>query len=110
MGSHGDKLNFVSGEKIFLKRLYKLFRGTRSHGLVSLQFLAGLNLFLRGKEKILNDALTEIYHNFLLQALSVKEIGTTLGFEKITELAAEVNLRLQNSIFVNKSSAKKLKT
>ena len=77
---------------------------------MSLQFLAGLNLFLRGKEKILNDALTEIYHNFLLQALSVKEIGTTLGFEKITELAAEVNLRLQNSIFVNKSSAKKLKT
>ena len=79
------------------------------HGLVSIQFLVALNLFLEGKGKILKDALTEVYHNLSLQALSVKETGIKLEFEKITQLATEINLKLQNSIFVNKSRVQKLK-
>ena len=47
-----DKPNIISGEKLSLKRLYKLFCGTHPHGLVSMQFLATLNLFLGGKEVI----------------------------------------------------------
>ena len=54
-----------------------------------MQFLAALNLFLGGKEKISKDALTEVYHNF--QALCVKETSITLEFEKITKVATEIN-------------------
>ena len=79
--------------------MYELFGGTHSHGLVLIQLLAVLNLFLGGKEKILKNALAEVYHNLSLQALSVKEIGITLEFKKITEQMTEINLRLQNLIF-----------
>ena len=43
---NGDKPDIISGEKLSLKRLYKLLCGTRSH------VLAMLNLFLGGKEVI----------------------------------------------------------
>ena len=94
-----DKPNFISREKICSKTLYELFRGTHSHGLVLIQLLALINLFLGGKEKILKNALAEVYHNLSLKALSVKEIGITLEFKKITEQMTEINLRLQNLIF-----------
>ena len=48
----GDIPEYNSGEKVSLKRLYKMFRGARSHGLVSVEFLAGLNLFL-GRKNII---------------------------------------------------------
>ena len=32
-------------EKIYLKDLYEMFQGTKSHGLVSLQFLCTLGIF-----------------------------------------------------------------
>lgn len=35
----GDKPDFILGGKISIKRLYELFRGIRSHGLVLIQFL-----------------------------------------------------------------------
>lgn len=47
----GNKPNFISGGNS-LKRLYKLSRGTRSHALASIGFLATVNLFLGEKEQI----------------------------------------------------------
>ena len=81
----GDKLDFISGEKVSLKRLSRLFCSTHLHRLVSIQFLAMLNLFLGGKEEISKDALAEVYHNLLLQALSKNENIEPI-FEKIMEL------------------------
>lgn len=52
---------FISGEKLSLKRLYELFRGTISHGLVSVLFFAALNLFLDEKTKISKNAFSEQY-------------------------------------------------
>lgn len=96
--SDGNKLNLISGEKISLKRLYELFRGTCLHRLVWIQFLAALNLFLKGKEKILKDASTKVYNNLLLLDLnlSLTESGIMLT------LAIEINFRLENSIFAKK--------
>ena len=91
-----------------MKRLYELFLGTRSHGLVSIQFLAALNLSLGRKEQISKDALTKIYHNLSLQALCKKE-NVEVNFEKVMDLATEINLRLKNLILANKSNAQKLK-
>lgn len=47
-----DTTDFISDEKLSVKRLYKLFRVTTFHGIVSIQFLSALNLFLSGKTKV----------------------------------------------------------
>ena len=62
----GEKASFISGDKISLKCLYELFSGTKSHGLVLMQFLSVLNLFLCGKDEISKNALTELYYNLLI--------------------------------------------
>ena len=69
---------FISGEKLSLKRLYELFRGTRSHGLVSILFFAALNLFLDGKTQISKNAFSEPYKLLSLQALSKKQTSKDL--------------------------------
>ena len=43
-----DAETYPGAEKISIKRLYELYKGTKSHGLVLLQFLSALNLFLDG--------------------------------------------------------------
>ena len=103
-----DKSDFISGEKVLLKRMYKLFHSTRSHGIVSMQFLVALNLFFGKKQEISKDALTKVYHNLSLQALSNNE-NIELKFESLTKLATEIKLHLQNLIFANKSGMQKLK-
>ena len=37
-----DTTDFISDEKLSVKRLYKLFRVTTFHGIVSIQFLSAL--------------------------------------------------------------------
>ena len=48
----GGKPDVISGLKLSIKCLYELFIGTRSHGVVTVQFSAALNLFLSGKNNI----------------------------------------------------------
>ena len=48
-------------------------------------------------------ALSEIYRSLSLQALSEKETRGDVEFNEITKLVTEINIRLQNSFFVNKS-------
>ena len=42
---YGEFPAFVGGQKILMKKLYKDFRGTLSHGIISTPFLCALNLF-----------------------------------------------------------------
>ena len=43
-----DGETFEGAEKISLKDFYEMFQGTKSHGLVSLQFLCALDIFFGG--------------------------------------------------------------
>lgn len=79
----GGKPSFISGHKISLKRLYELFRGTKLHGLVSMQFLATLNSFLRRKEEISKHGLTELYYNLSIQVLAEDELSFETKFENL---------------------------
>ena len=47
-------------KKISMKTLYELFKDTTSHGLVSLQFLLVLNLFVGGDIQTSKDVITEL--------------------------------------------------
>ena len=42
-------------EKISIKTLYEMFKDTKSHGLVSLQFLSALNIFFGGDVSLYNN-------------------------------------------------------
>ena len=57
-------------EKINLKNLYKLFKDTKSHGIVSLHFLCSLGIFFGLQPSIRKDALIELYQNLSYETLS----------------------------------------
>lgn len=66
-------------EKIYLKTLYEMFQGTKSNGLVSLQFLSTLNIFFGSSVDLSRHTITELYNNLSFEALSRKQ---NLSFEK----------------------------
>ena len=47
-------------EKISLKSQYKMFKDTKSHGLVFLQFLSALKIFFGGDAKLSKDTITHL--------------------------------------------------
>ena len=57
-------------EKITLKSFYEMFRYTKSHGLVSMQFLGVFGIFFGAGVKESRDAITELYKNLSYATLS----------------------------------------
>lgn len=66
-------------EKKYLKTLYEVFKGIKSHGLVSVQFLSALHLFFGGNVELSKDTITELYKNYSFRTLSD---GQQVEFEK----------------------------
>ena len=85
--------NSSERSKINLKQLYEIFKDTKSHGLVSLQFLCALDIFFGG-----NLALTELYYNLWYEALG-RNIG--LRFEHISDLITDVSFQMKKSTLSN---------
>ena len=61
-------------------------------------FLAALLLGFVGKETIAKNFLTELYKNLTVEVLS-SENNSTLKFTALTDLCAEISVRLSNAIF-----------
>ena len=85
-------------KKINLKLLYKMFKDTESHGLVSIQLLCALGIFFRINISILKYALTELYKNFLYETLSG---ARNLEFEAISDLIGKLSFEIKNSTLLN---------
>ena len=77
-------------EKKSLKTLYEVFKGIKSHGLVSVQFLSALHLFFGGNVELSKDTITELYKN-----------RTRIDFDKIYVLTAHINFQMKRSILAN---------
>ena len=82
-------------EKISLNSLYKTFKDTKSHGLVSLHFLSVLDIFSDGDIRLSKDTMTELYKNLLLETLSGQQ---KIEFEKLSDLTAHINFETKHSI------------
>ena len=68
-------------EKTNFKNLYEMFQYTKSHGLVSMQFLGVLGIFFVGVKEA-KTAITESYKNILYATLS----GTSnFNFDAISD-------------------------
>ena len=55
---------------ISTNQLFEKFSSTNACGLVSIQALAAINIYLGGNTEISRQALTELLHNILHQALN----------------------------------------
>ena len=67
------------------------FNSTDAHGLVCVQFLAELNVFLGGDKFILKNVMSEFFHNLSIQALNKIEDRVKLKFDAINDLNKSIN-------------------
>ena len=80
----------VNGETLNIKKLYDKFRRTDSHGIVSSQFLAALNIFFSGDgEEISRNFVSEFYQNMTVSALST---DNSFKFDAFTDLLTSLSL------------------
>ena len=93
-----DGETLEGSKKISLKDLYEMFQGTKSHGLVSLQFLCALGIFFGGNISLPKNALTELYYNLSHEMLSG---GTDFKFEAISDLKADMSFQMNRSTPLN---------
>ena len=84
--------------KISLTDLYEMFQGTKSHGLVSLQFLCTLDISFGGNISLSKNVLIELYHNLSYETLSG---GRDFRFEAISDLTADMRFQMKRSTILN---------
>ena len=82
----------VNGEELNIKKLYEKSRTTKSHALVSSQFLAALNIFFGGDPELSRRFLTEFYQNMRVGTLSTDGAFT---FDTFTDLSTSINLSVR---------------
>ena len=75
-----------------------MFKDTKSHGLISLQFLSTLNIFFGGDIGLSKDTITELYKNLSYKTLSG---GRQVEFDKISDLSTHINFKMKHSILSN---------
>ena len=93
-----DGETLEGSKKISLKDLYEMFQGTKSHGLVSLQFLCALDIFFGGNISLSKNALTEFYYNLSYEMLSG---GRDFKFEAISDLTPDMSFQMKCSTLRN---------
>ena len=95
----------IQGEKLSLKELFAKFFHTKPCSLVSAAFLAAILLFFVGKESLEKNVLTESFRNLTVEVLS-SDNDSVLEFQALTDLCAEINVTLVNSVFANHEKAR----
>ena len=84
--------------EINLKELYEMIRYTKSHGLVSIQFLGVFGIFFDAGVKELKNAITELYKNLLYDTLS----GTNnFNFHAISNFISRLSFSIKKSTLAN---------
>ena len=81
-------------EKINLNFFYQMFKETKSHRLVSIQFLCVLGIFFGLHISIPKYAITELYNNISYETLSGERDHE---FKAISDLVSEMNFKIKNS-------------
>lgn len=97
-----------SNQKMLPRRLCKLLRSAKSHSLVCVQVFCVLNFYLVGDQKISKDAITEFYHNVLMQTLSKLNHKITSDFARTSGLLKSINSSLQKMVYEYKKVNQKI--
>ena len=75
-----------------------MFKDSKPHGLVSLQFLCALDIFLGGDISLSKEALTVLYYNLSFEMLSGSR---SISFDKISDLTADMSFQMKHSVLSN---------
>ena len=95
----GEVPSFVkSNDVISPSELYKKFSSESTRGLVCVQYLAALNIHLGGDKTIPKDAMSEVFHNLSMQAMSKSDNSILLKLDATNRLNKSIN-----SLLVNKT-------
>ena len=89
--------------------LYEHFNSTDAHGLVCVQFLAALNVFLGGNKIISKNAMSELFHNLSMPALNEMEDRVRLKFDAINDLNKSINNLLITEAYKFKTLRKEIR-
>ena len=83
----GEIPYFVQSENIVLPiELYKKLQIRSGRGLVCVQFLAVLNIYLAGSTKDSQNIMSELFHNLSLQALSIEDDRIRITFDAMNKI------------------------
>ena len=86
-----DLPSFIKTDEIISpNQLYEKFRGSDAKGLVSVQVLAALDIYLGGDVELSRETMTEFLHSLSMQALNRKNNNIQLNFEKVADLVTSV--------------------
>ena len=91
--------SFVKTERaISLSNLYDEFRGTDAYGLVGVRLLAALHVFMGGESYLCGNAMSELFHNLSMQALSIADDSVEIQFIHLTALCHSIGNLLRNNM------------
>ena len=88
--------------------LYERYAGRDIREIVSVQFLATLNIFLGRDSELLREAMSELFHNLSWQALTNDNDRYQIQFHAITMLVQSMNQRLQRHVMEHRRQTKKV--
>ena len=76
---------------LLLLDLNEHFNSTYAHGLVCVQYLVALNVFLGGDKTILKIAMSEFFRDFFMQAINEMDDRVKLKLDAINDLSKTIN-------------------
>ena len=86
--------------------LYEKYAGRDMRGIVSVQFLAALNIFLGGDPELSRDAMSKLFHNLSWQALTNDNDRYQIQFDAISMLVQSINQSLQRHVIDHRRETK----
>ena len=87
-----DVLEAINNDKVSsTTRLYELFRGEKSNGTASVQYLRALNVFMGGSKEQSRNVMSELMRNFVVQAFNKSNLTLELDFIVIFRMMREID-------------------
>ena len=78
--------------------IHEKFNGSDAYGLISVQFLAALNVFFGGDKLNSQNVMSEYLHNLSLQALTIDDDKYEIQFYEIENLAANLKENMRDFV------------
>ena len=82
--------------------LYQNFSYGDTRGLVSVHFLAALNIYFGGNRALSTDVMSEFFHNHSMKTLSISNNSIVLKFDAIKKLNKNINDLISSNIHMQK--------
>ena len=80
-----------------------MFKDTYSHGIVFIQFLCALAVFLGADISIPENVITELFKNLSYENLSGAK---NIEFDAVSDLVSEIGFMIKQSILLNREKRK----